>query len=64
MQQAVRKYLTALEAGDAEKAALLFTADGWVSIRLQVESHRSYLYTTRISSAVSSTRSIRDTHGQ
>lgn len=30
MQQAVRKYLTALEAGDAEKAAALFTADGWV----------------------------------
>jgi ketosteroid isomerase-like protein len=30
MQQAVRKYLTALEAGDADKAALLFTADGWV----------------------------------
>jgi SnoaL-like domain len=30
MQQAVRKYLKALEAGDAEKAAALFTADGWV----------------------------------
>jgi ketosteroid isomerase-like protein len=30
MQQAVRKYLRALEAGDAEKAAALFTADGWV----------------------------------
>jgi predicted SnoaL-like aldol condensation-catalyzing enzyme len=30
MQQAVRKYLTALEAGNAEKAAALFTADGWV----------------------------------
>ena len=30
MQQAVRKYLTALEAGDADKAAALFTADGWV----------------------------------
>ena len=30
MQQAVRKYLKALEAGDADKAAALFTADGWV----------------------------------
>ena len=30
MQQAVRKYLTALEAGDADKAAALFIADGWV----------------------------------
>jgi SnoaL-like domain len=30
MQQAVRKYLSALEAGDAEKAASLFVADGWV----------------------------------
>ena len=30
MQQAVRKYLKALEAGDVEKAAALFTADGWV----------------------------------
>ena len=30
MQQAVRKYLMALEAGDADKAAALFTADGWV----------------------------------
>jgi ketosteroid isomerase-like protein len=30
MQQAVRKYLKALEAGDAEKAAALFTPDGWV----------------------------------
>ncbi len=30
MQRAVRKYLKALEAGDAEKAAALFTADGWV----------------------------------
>ena len=30
MQQAVRKYLSALEAGDAEKAAALFVADGWV----------------------------------
>ena len=30
MQQAVRKYLAALEAGDAEKAASLFIPDGWV----------------------------------
>ena len=30
MQRAVRKYLKALEAGDADKAAALFTADGWV----------------------------------
>lgn len=30
MQHAVRKYLKALEAGDAARAAALFTADGWV----------------------------------
>ena len=30
MQQAVHKYLRALEAGDAEKAASLFVPDGWV----------------------------------
>ncbi|HTV95356.1 MAG TPA: nuclear transport factor 2 family protein [Steroidobacteraceae bacterium] len=30
MQHAVRKYLKALEAGDAEKAAALFVANGWV----------------------------------
>jgi ketosteroid isomerase-like protein len=30
MQHAVRKYLKALEAGDAEKAAALFVTDGWV----------------------------------
>ena len=30
MQQAVHKYLKALEAGDAEKAAALFVPDGWV----------------------------------
>ena len=30
MRQAVRNYLRALEAGDAEKAAALFVADGWV----------------------------------
>ena len=30
MQKAVRKYLQALEAGDASKAAALFVPDGWV----------------------------------
>jgi ketosteroid isomerase-like protein len=30
MQRAVRKYLKALEANDADKAAALFTPDGWV----------------------------------
>jgi hypothetical protein len=30
MQQAVRKYLSALEAGDPEKAASLFVPNGWV----------------------------------
>jgi len=30
MQQAVRKYLSALEAGDVEKAASLFIPNGWV----------------------------------
>jgi ketosteroid isomerase-like protein len=30
MQKAVRKYLQALEAGDADKAAALFVPDGWV----------------------------------
>ena len=30
MQQAVRKYLQALETGDADDAASLFVADGWV----------------------------------
>ena len=30
MQRAVRKYLQALEAGDADRAAALFTPDGWV----------------------------------
>ena len=30
MQQAVRKYLSALEAGEAEKAAALFVPGGWV----------------------------------
>jgi predicted SnoaL-like aldol condensation-catalyzing enzyme len=30
MQQAVHKYLLALEAGDAERAAALFVPHGWV----------------------------------
>jgi ketosteroid isomerase-like protein len=30
MQHAVRKYLKALETGDADKAAALFVSDGWV----------------------------------
>jgi len=30
MQKAVRKYLQALETGDAAKAASLFVPDGWV----------------------------------
>ncbi|MDP9091331.1 MAG: nuclear transport factor 2 family protein [Pseudomonadota bacterium] len=30
MQRAVRKYLKALEASDVDKAAELFTANGWV----------------------------------
>jgi ketosteroid isomerase-like protein len=30
MRQAVRNYLRALEAGDADGAAALFVADGWV----------------------------------
>ncbi len=30
MQKAVRKYLKALEAGDADRAAALFTSAGWV----------------------------------
>ena len=30
MQQAVRKYLSALEAGDADRAAALFVPNGWV----------------------------------
>jgi ketosteroid isomerase-like protein len=30
MQRAVRKYLEALEASDVDKAAALFTPDGWV----------------------------------
>jgi hypothetical protein len=43
MQRAVRKYLKALEANEADKAAALFTADGWVQSpflgRLPVRSY-------------------------
>lgn len=30
MQHAIRKYLSALEAGDAERAAALFVPGGWI----------------------------------
>lgn len=50
MQQAVRKYLKALEAGSADKAAALFTKDGWVESpflgRLPVRD-----YVTKVASA-------------
>jgi predicted SnoaL-like aldol condensation-catalyzing enzyme len=52
MQQAVHKYLSALEAGDAEKAAALFVHDGWVQSpflgRLPVRD-----YVTKVASASS-----------
>ena len=52
MQQAVHKYLKALEAGDAEKAASLFVPDGWVQSpflgRLPVRD-----YVTKVASASS-----------
>jgi ketosteroid isomerase-like protein len=52
MQQAVHKYLSALEAGDAEKAASLFIRDGWVESpflgRLPVRD-----YVTKVASASS-----------
>jgi predicted SnoaL-like aldol condensation-catalyzing enzyme len=52
MQRAVRKYLLALEAGDAEKAASLFVPDGWVQSpflgRLPVRD-----YVTKVASASS-----------
>jgi ketosteroid isomerase-like protein len=52
MQQAVRKYLAALEAGDAEKAAGLFTPNGWVrSPFLGQVSVREYV--TKVASASS-----------
>jgi predicted SnoaL-like aldol condensation-catalyzing enzyme len=55
MQQAVHKYLSALEAGDAEKAASLFVHDGWVQSpflgRLPVRD-----YVTKVASASSHAR--------
>src|SRR6202171_3062180 len=52
MQRAVRKYLKALEASDVDKAAALFTADGWVQSpflgRLPVRA-----YMTKVASASS-----------
>ena len=52
MQKAVRKYLKALEANDVDKAAALFTADGWVQSpflgRLPVRE-----YVTKVASASS-----------
>jgi len=55
MQQAVRRYLTALEAGDAEKAAALFVPKGWVQSpflgRLPVRD-----YVAKVASASSNAR--------
>ena len=55
MQKAVRKYLQALEAGDADKAAALFVADGWVQSpflgRLPVRD-----YVLKVASASSASR--------
>jgi ketosteroid isomerase-like protein len=55
MQQAVRKYLKALEASDVDKAAALFTADGWVRSpflgRLPVRD-----YITKVANASSSSK--------
>ena len=52
MQQAVRKYLSALEAGDADRAAALFVRGGWVQSpflgRLPVRD-----YVTKVASASS-----------
>lgn len=52
MQQAVRKYLSALEAGDAQRAASLFIDGGWVQSpflgRLPVRD-----YVTKVASASS-----------
>jgi ketosteroid isomerase-like protein len=54
MQRAVRKYLKALEAGDAGKAAALFTPDGWVESpflgRLPVRA-----YVTKVANSSSAT---------
>jgi len=55
MQQAVRKYLKALEANDVEKAGALFTPDGWVQSpflgRLPVRD-----YIAKVANASSSTQ--------
>jgi ketosteroid isomerase-like protein len=55
MQKAVRKYLQALEAGDADKAAALFVPDGWVQSpflgRLSVRD-----YVTKVASASRASR--------
>jgi uncharacterized protein with von Willebrand factor type A (vWA) domain len=55
MQQAVRKYLKALETSDADKAAALFVADGWVQSpflgRLPVRD-----YITKVAAASSRTQ--------
>jgi ketosteroid isomerase-like protein len=55
MQQAVRKYLKALEAGDADKAAALFTVNGWVQSpflgKLPVRD-----YVSKVASASSSSK--------
>jgi ketosteroid isomerase-like protein len=54
MQRAVRRYLKALEENDVEKAAALFTPDGWVQSpflgRLPVRT-----YMAKVASATSST---------
>jgi ketosteroid isomerase-like protein len=55
MQRAVHKYLTALEAGEVDKAAALFTADGWVQSpflgKLPVRD-----YVAKVASASSATK--------
>jgi ketosteroid isomerase-like protein len=55
MQRAVRKYLTALESGDADRAAALFTPDGWVESpflgRLPVRA-----YVAKVAGASSATK--------
>ena len=55
MQQAVHKYLRALETGDADKAASLFVPEGWVQSpflgRLPVRD-----YVTKVTRASSGTK--------
>ena len=55
MQQAVHKYLAALEAGDAERAAALFVPEGWVQSpflgKLPVRA-----YVTKVASASKGSR--------